>query len=96
MEKLTKEEVLHVANLARLELIDDEIDEYAIKLKEILDEVDKIKDVDVEDCNRLISPNDNICALRDDKAEDMLSVDDVLLNAPKKMADYIEVGGVFE
>ena len=34
MEKLTKEEVLHVANLARLELTDDEIDEYAIKLKE--------------------------------------------------------------
>ena len=37
MEKLTKEEVLHVANLARLELTDDEIDEYAIKLKEILE-----------------------------------------------------------
>ena len=34
MNRLSKEEVLHVANLARLELTEEEIDTYAIKLKE--------------------------------------------------------------
>ena len=34
MNRLSKEEVLHVANLARLELSKEEIDTYAIKLKE--------------------------------------------------------------
>ena len=38
MKKLSKEEVLHVATLARLELNEDEIEKYAYQLKEILNE----------------------------------------------------------
>ncbi len=96
MNRLSKEEVLHVANLARLELTEEEIDTYAIKLKEILDEVDKIKDIEVLSDEVMISPNDNVCVLSDDEEKEMLNKEEILKNAPKKYADYIEVRGVFE
>lgn len=96
MDKLSREEVLHVANLARLELTEEEIDTYAIKLKEILDEVDKIKDIEVLEDDVMISPNNNICVLTDDIQKDMISVSEVLKNAPCKYSDYIEVRGVLK
>ena len=45
MDKLTKEEVLHVANLARIAVTDEEISKYQVELKKLLDEVDKIKEI---------------------------------------------------
>ena len=41
-EKLTREEVLHVANLARIEIDEDEIAMYQVKLKQLLNEIEKI------------------------------------------------------
>ena len=64
MDKLSREEVLHVAKLARLRLKDSEIDTYSIKLKEILNEIEKINEVDV-DCDIMISPTINKCSLRE-------------------------------
>ena len=96
MERLTNEEVLHVANLARLDLSEEEIDTYAVKLREILDEVDKIKDIEVETDEMMISPNENVCVLTSDESEKMLSIDEILKNAPNKYSDFIEVRGVFE
>ena len=40
---LTKEEVLHVLNLARLESSEEEIEKYQVELKKMIDEIDKIK-----------------------------------------------------
>lgn len=95
MEKLTKEEVLHVANLARLELKDEEIEEYSIKLKEILNKIDEINDLDIPTDDILIAPTTNKCSTHDDVASGMLTKDEVLANAPHKYDPYIEVRGVF-
>ena len=40
-DKLTKEEVMHVAKLARIEIDDDELAMYQVKLKQILNEIEK-------------------------------------------------------
>ncbi len=96
MSKLSKEEVLHVANLARLELTDKEIEDYAVKLKEILDEIDKIQDVSVTTEEIMISPNDNECILSDDEIIEEINIEDALKNVPEVTGDYIAVRGVFE
>ena len=96
MDRLTNEEVLHVATLSRLELNDDEIEKYAYQLKEILNEIDKINDIELESDEIMIAPWDNDCVLRDDKAESGLEIDDVLRNAPKKFDRFVEVRGVFD
>lgn len=40
-DKLTREEVEHVAKLARIRISDSEMEKYQIELKKILDEVEK-------------------------------------------------------
>ena len=43
-EKLTEEEVLHVAKLARIKLSKEDIEKYQIELKELLNDVEKINE----------------------------------------------------
>lgn len=96
MDRLTNEEVLHVARLARLELDNDEIEKYAYQLKQIFNEIDKINDIELESDEIMIAPWDNDCVLRGDKAESGLEIADVLRNAPKKFDRFVEVRGVFD
>ena len=39
MDKLSREEILHVANLARIELTEEEIEKYQIHIKKLLDDI---------------------------------------------------------
>ena len=66
MNKLTKEEVLHVANLARLDLSEEEIEKFSYQLKEILDSINKINDVQISTDELFIAPWTNNTTLRED------------------------------
>lgn len=90
-DRLTKEEVMHVANLARIEVDEDEIAMYQVKLKEILDEIEKINDVEVSSDDILISPTNNKCELRKDEPGEMLTPEEVLKNAPRHSGNYFKV-----
>ena len=89
--KLTQEEVLHVAKLARIKIDEDEILKYQIELKKLLDDVDKIKDVENYDTDKLIAPWQKDAILREDVENEMLDAKEVLKNAPKHSGNYIEV-----
>ena len=91
MDKLTKEEVLRVANLARIEVTDEEIENYSIKLKQLMNQVDEINNINDEDEDYLIAPWQNDTILRDDQVSDMLEASEVLKNVPKKSGNYIKV-----
>ena len=54
-DKLTKEEVLHVAHLARIKVDEEEIEKYQVELKQLLNDVDKIKEVEGYDEERDIT-----------------------------------------
>ena len=56
---IDREQVLHVARLARLELSDEEVERMAGELSGILDHVDKIGELDLEDTE----PTDHVVAL---------------------------------
>lgn len=90
-DKLTKEEVLHVAYLARIKVDEDEIEKYQVELKQLLNDVDKIKDVEGYDEERMIAPWSKDTVLRDDQPGEMLNPKEVLKNAPKHSGNYIEV-----
>ena len=49
MARITKEEVLHVARLARLELSDDEVTRLQTELSDILEAVSKVSELDLSD-----------------------------------------------
>ena len=90
MDKLTKEEVLHVAKLARIEVTPEEIERYQVNLKKIFNEIDKINSIDTSG-DILISPTNNYAEYRDSNDTHMISSSDVLKNAPKSSGAYIEV-----
>lgn len=90
-EGLTKEEVLHVANLARIEVSDEEIEMYQEKLQTLLKEVEKINEINDNDSNYLIAPWSNKTDYREDVEDEMLNPKEVLKNVPRKSGNYIEV-----
>ena len=91
MEKLTREEVLHVARLARIELSEEEIEEYQIHLKQLIDDIDKIRDIEINDEELLISPVEQDSIMRDDVVGEMLAVEDIKKNVPRFEDNYVEV-----
>lgn len=92
--KLTREEVLHVAKLAHIEVDEDEIAMYQVKLKQILDEIEKIRTVEAQEEHILISPATINCRLREDTPGEMLSPKEALKNAPRHSGNYFEVPAV--
>lgn len=90
-DKLTKEEVLHVAKLARIKVDEIEIEKYQVELKQLLDDVDQIKNVENYDTEKMIAPWQKDTILRDDIEDEMLDPKEVIKNAPKHSGNYIEV-----
>ncbi len=91
MKSLPKEKVLHVADLGKIAVSEEEIERYAYGLKQIWDEIEKINELDVETNDILISPVDSVNVFRNDEISDMLLINEVLKNAPSKKGNYVEV-----
>ena len=94
MEKLTKEEVLHVAELARININEEEIEKYQIQLQQIIESVDKIKEVKGYDDEMLIAAWNEQTILRNDESGEMLNPKQVIEIAPHHSGNYIEVPAV--
>lgn len=89
MNELTKEEVLHVADLAKIEVDEKDIIKYKVELKQIMNQIDLINKVNIDEEGILISPSNNKNIYREDVFvnEDI----DILKNAPKSNGNYIEI-----
>ena len=90
-DKLTREEVLHVARLARIELTEEEIEKYQVQLKTLLNEVDKIKSVELKSDDKLIAPVEHTTELREDVAGEMLDPEEIMKNVPVSNGNFVEV-----
>ena len=90
-DRLSREEVLHVAELARIKINEEEIEMYQKQLKQIIDSVDKIKDVEGYDDEMLIANWSAATTLRSDEAGEMLNPKTIIGNAPRHSGNYIEV-----
>ena len=79
---ISREQVVHVARLARLELGDEEIDRLGGQLSQILDAVSKVSELDLSDVPPLLHPLDMVNVLGDDEPLPSLPLTDALRNAP--------------
>lgn len=84
MPKITRDEVLHVANLARLEMDAPEIEKLSGQLGEILSYMDTLNQVDTQGVLPTSHTTSRSNAFRPDKAAPGLKRDDALANAPVK------------
>jgi aspartyl-tRNA(Asn)/glutamyl-tRNA(Gln) amidotransferase subunit C len=88
---ISREEVIHVARLARLELRDDELDRFAEQLSAILEAVGKVAELDLSDVEPTAHPLELVNALGADEPRPSLAVDEALANAPDREADFFRV-----
>ena len=91
MDKLSREEVMHVAHLARIGVSESELNRYSVQLKELLNEVEKINNVEVNEEDLLITPVEHTTSLREDENKNSISFEDVKKNAPKTDGNFVEV-----
>jgi aspartyl-tRNA(Asn)/glutamyl-tRNA(Gln) amidotransferase subunit C len=91
MARITRDEVLHVARLARLELSDDEVAKFQEQLSDILEAVSKVSELDLAD----VPPTSHPLAIRNAWAEDVphecLPLEDAFANAPDRDDDHFRV-----
>ena len=79
---LSRDQVLHVARLARLELTDEEIERFSGELSKVLDWIEKIGELDLEDVPPTSHVIDVENALRADEPRPSLPRDAALASAP--------------
>jgi len=88
---ISREQVLHVARLARLDLSDDEVERLTAELAAILDAVSKVSELDLADVPPTSHPLALVNAWAEDVPRDSLALDDVFANAPAREGDSFRV-----
>jgi aspartyl-tRNA(Asn)/glutamyl-tRNA(Gln) amidotransferase subunit C len=96
---LTDAQVRDVADLANLELSDEEVRRMSHDLGQILTHIDQLNELnttDVEPMAQVLYEADEIATLREDVPQVCLSNEEALANAPQKGSGYFKVPKVIE
>lgn len=90
-DKLTRDEVLHVANLAKIKIKEEEMEKYQKGLKTILNDIEKINEIEGYDEDIIIAPFSEDVRFREDVEQEHTPISDILKNVPRHSGNYIEV-----
>lgn len=96
MEKISRDEVTYVANLARLSLDGEAVVKFTAQLNDILRYVDKLNEVDTTGVSPMSHAIARKNAFRPDRVVPSLPVELSLANAPEARGSCFEVPRVIE
>jgi aspartyl-tRNA(Asn)/glutamyl-tRNA(Gln) amidotransferase subunit C len=88
---IDREQLLHVARLARLELREDEVERLESQLNDILEAVSKVSELDLSDVPPTSHPLEVVNVWEEDSPKACLTVEDALANAPERQGDFFKV-----
>lgn len=93
--KISRSEVEHIADLARLELSEGEIKQLETDLSQILEYVEQLNELDTTD----VLPTAHVVVkgdvLREDESRPSLPSEDILSNAPRTQDGFFRVHAIF-
>jgi aspartyl-tRNA(Asn)/glutamyl-tRNA(Gln) amidotransferase subunit C len=89
--EIGRDEVLHVAKLARLALSEEELERFGAQLSAILEAVGTVAELDLEDVEPTSHPLDVVNVWDEDEPRPCLSLDEALANAPDPEDGYFGV-----
>ena len=96
MSRITRKDVIYIANLARLALSEEEIEQFTEQIGKILEYMEKLSSADTSAAgiysNRVSLNN----VWREDLAVASLQAEDILSNAPESEAGFFKVNKVIE
>ena len=93
---VTKDEVKHIAKLAKLNFSDEEMVKYTEDLNKILEYVDKLNELNTENIEPLSHPMEGLNVFREDILRKSVSTEDALKNAPESTHEYFKVPKVIK
>ncbi|HMH49019.1 MAG TPA: Asp-tRNA(Asn)/Glu-tRNA(Gln) amidotransferase subunit GatC [Candidatus Acidoferrum sp.] len=93
---ISREEVRHVARLARLHLTDDEAERMREQLDAILAYIDKLRELDVEGVEPTAHAVPLVNVMRDDALAPCLPQEQALANAPDRADEFFRVPRIIE
>jgi aspartyl-tRNA(Asn)/glutamyl-tRNA(Gln) amidotransferase subunit C len=96
MATISREDVEHVAHLARLHLTDDEVDRMQTQLSNILEAIETLRDVDTSQVGPTASVIQLENVMRDDEPRPALTRDAALANAPLRDDPFLRVPTVLQ
>ena len=95
-EKISLEQVRHVARLARLELAPDEERRLQIDMSEMLGYVDKLNELDTDNVEPTAQVGDSGTPVREDLVTNHAAADAMLANAPAREGFFFKVPKIIE
>lgn len=93
---ITKDDVLHIADNAKLKFSDEDINNFTDKFGQIISFVEKIKEVDTENVEPTYQVNDDTFILKDYETNETLTRDEVLQNTTEQKYGYFKIMKVVE
>ena len=91
MAEVSKEELLHIAKLANLNLKDEEMDKYLLNLQNILNFANIVNQANVDGLDITIGANENKNVFRKDEVVQFKEKEALLQNAPDKERDMFKI-----
>ena len=93
---IEREQVVHIAALARIGITGEEIDVYAGQLSDIIDQFEILNELDTSGVEPTGHAGDLRGVMRDDTPADSLPSDATLSNAPRRDGDFFRVKAVLD
>lgn len=81
---ISKEEIIHIAKLASLNLTEKEIEGYTKDMQEILEFANTVNNVNTDEIKETIGANENYNVFRKDEVKQSVSKEELLKNAPSQ------------
>ena len=91
MMQVSKEEILHIANLAQLNLEDNEIDNYITNLEDILNFANIVNNAPVENLDITIGSNEAKIVFRKDEIQVFEDNESLLQNTIQKEQNMFKI-----
>ena len=88
---VSKKEVEHIAELAKLKFSDEELHNFTNEMNQILAYMDKLNELDTTNVEPLIHPIENVNVFRDDKLGESVTTEKALKNAPDRTDTFFRV-----
>ena len=88
---ISKEEVLYIAKLARLEFDQEKVEEFTHQLGKILEYINKLSELDISDVEPTYHVLDMVSVMREDEVGQSLSQEEALSNAPDSKDGFFRV-----
>ena len=93
---VSKEELLHIANLADLKIKDDEIEKYIHNLEDILNYTEILDSANLENCCETIGTNKDVNVFRKDEVKEFKDNELLLANAKEQERNMFKIPKVIQ